>query len=263
MAKLKVLDLFSGIGGFSLGLERAGMETALFCEMDNDCKKVLRHHWPSIQIMDDVRKLNVPHDSVLMSMGIDVICGGYPCTGHSTAGKKEGFKDERSALWREYHRLAREIKPKYCIIENSANLRGTGLVELLKAFHEIGYNAEWSCLSGYSVGAPHQRERLYIVLWRAELPYCNPFRWWQADPKKEKATQGWWSKRLFKRSPVFKQASKVVSRVLQFDDGVSKEVLNKNKIKIEQLGNSLVPQIPELIGRAIVEHEQKIKSTIN
>lgn len=264
---LKVLDLFSGIGGFSLGLERAGMETVAFCEMDEPCNKVLRKHWKDAIIAQDVRQLkyidgclierdeNIPHNFRLTSKKIDLICGGYPCTGHSVAGKKKGFENEGSSLWKEYLRLIGEIKPKYCIIENSPNLRNTGLAEMLQAFHEVGYNAEWSIISAYSIGAPHQRERLYIVLWRADLSYCNPFRFWQTNYKEEKASSWWWAKRLFKRSPLFKQAAKVVSRVLQFDDGISKELLKESEEKIKQLGNSILPQIPELIGRAIMEHE--------
>ena len=256
MQKLKALDLFSGIGGMSRGLDAAGIETVAFCEQDIDCQKVLRKHWPKVQIIDDVCTLNNPRDPVLMSAGIDIICGGYPCTGHSVAGGKKGFEDDGSKLWAEYFRLIKEIKPKYCIIENSPNLRGTGLVDLLKAVNEIGYNAEWSCISAYSIGAPHQRERLYIVLWRGDISYCNPFRWWETNTQKEKAASWWWAKRLFKRSPLFKQASKIESRILQFNDGVSKEILDDNKKKINMLGNSLLPQIPELIGRAIVENEK-------
>ncbi len=256
---MKVLDLFSGIGGFSLGLERAGMEVIAHVEVDPHCQKVLRHHWPKTQIIDDVKKLNVPHDSVLMNMGIDVISGGYPCTGHSVAGKKKGLQDEGSKLWGEYLRLIKELRPRYCIIENSHNLRTTGLERVLQDISEAGYNAEWSIISGYSIGSPHQRERIFIVLWRGDIPYPNPFRWWTTDPQKKKASSWWWAERLFKRSPVFKQASKIESRVCEFDDGVPKEVVEQNKIKIQQLGNAAIPQIIELIGDALMKHEEKLK----
>lgn len=263
---MKVLDLFSGIGGFSLGLERVGMDIIAHVEKNKDCQKVLKHHWPSVRCFTNIE--DVSSESVFrmgsdthfrLKENIDVICGGYPCTGHSVAGKKEGLNDEQSGLWAEYYRLIREIKPRYCIIENSHNLRATGLERVLQDITEAGYNAEWSIISGYSIGAPHQRERIFIVLWRKDIPYPNPFRWWQTDSKKKKASSWWWAERLFKRSPLFKQASKIESRVCEFDDGVSKEVVDQNKIKIQQLGNAVIPQIIELIGKALMEHEESLK----
>lgn len=229
------------------------MKTVAFCENDPECKKVLSNHWLEVPIFDDVRNLTAKD----FDYKIDLICGGYPCTGHSVAGRKDGFKNEQSALWKEYVGLAGELRPKYCIIENSPNLRNTGLAELLQAFNAIGYDAEWQIISGYSVGAPHQRERIYIVFWRRDVPYCNPFRFWQADPQKAKASRGWWSERRFKRNSLFKQAGKIESRVLSFDDGVSKELLGLSEQKIKMIGNAVIPQIPELIGRAIMEHENE------
>lgn len=273
--KLKALDLFSGIGGFSYGLDKAGIETTAFCEMDPACQAVLNHHWPDTAIFQNVKDLfyrsldgRVGGGHILkngdcshmlqMKDEINMIVGGYPCTGHSVAGKKKGFENEGSSLWKEYLRLAGEIKPRYCIIENSHNLRSTGLAELLKAFNEIGYDAEWSIISGYSIGAPHQRERIYIVFWRADIPYPDSFRYWQADPKKAETSQGWWSKRRFKRDSVYRKVSQVGSRVLQLADGVSKELVEIEEYKVAMLGNALLPQIPELIGRALVEHEETL-----
>jgi len=261
--KLKVLDLFSGIGGFSLGLERAGMVTVAFCEIDKNCRLVLDKHWPTIFKFTDIKDLSVLGQSLcergydwIETKDIDLICGGPPCTGHSVAGKKEGFKNEKSKLWEEYHRLVKEIKPKYCILENSPNLRNTGLVEMLKAFNEIGYNAEFSVLGANTVGAPHQRERLFIVFWRKGIPYCDPFRSFHADTQKKKATSSWWTGRRFKRSSLFKQASKIEPKVLQFDDGLSQRLdIDRVEEEIKQLGNSVVPQIIELIGKAILENE--------
>lgn len=252
---MKVLDLFSGIGGFSLGLERAGMETVAFCEIDKHCQAVLRKHWPYTVIFDDVKEVN---GKMMVDFGIDLICGGYPCVGHSVAGKKEGFKNENSALWREYLRIVGEIKPRYCIIENSPNLRNTGLVEILKAFNEVGYNAEWSVISAYSIGAPHQRERLYIVLWRKDLSYPNPFRFWETYIEKEKAKSFWWAKRLFKRPSLFTTLSKIKSTICVSNDGLSKELLRYEENKIKMLGNSVVPFIPELIGNMIMEYEGEL-----
>lgn len=184
---MNVLDLFSGIGGFSLGLERAGMETVCFVENDPGCQEILRKHWPYTPMWDDISTMNENVMKALIPKKVDLICGGYPCTGHSVAGKKKGLEDEGSKLWKEYLRVIKFIRPKYCIIENSHNLRSTGMGQLLKDIWEIGYNAEWSIISAYSIGSPHQRERLYIVLWRRDIPYCNPFRWWLPDPEKKES----------------------------------------------------------------------------
>jgi DNA (cytosine-5)-methyltransferase 1 len=235
-----------------LGLEKAGMTTVAYCEIDPLCRKVIAFQDPNKPIFEDIRSLSVSD----IKERVDLICGGYPCTGHSVAGKKKGFKNEQSALWKEYVRIVTELMPKYCIIENSPNLRNTGLAELLQAFNEIGYDSEWSIISGYSVGAPHQRERIYIVFWRRDVSYCNPFRFWQADPEKEKTSCGWWSKRRIKRDALFKQAGKIKPRVLSFDDGLPKESLRLSEQKIKMIGNAVIPKILELIGQAIMDHER-------
>ena len=118
---MQVLDLFSGIGGFSLGLEKAGMETVAFCEIEDYPRKVLEKHWPGIPIYNDVTKLS---KKVLDDDGItiDVICGGFPCQDLSVAGKQKGIEGERSGLWTECARLLRDIRPKYAIFENVSNL---------------------------------------------------------------------------------------------------------------------------------------------
>lgn len=160
---MKVLDLFAGIAGFSLGLERAGMETVAFCEIDKHCQAVLRKHWPQVPIFEDITKLKASD----MPCEIDLICGGFPCQDISVAGQKRGFKDEagrtRSGLWEEYKRLIKEIKPRYAIIENVANLRNLGLNQVIKDLWSIGYDCEWHIISARSIGACHLRERIWII----------------------------------------------------------------------------------------------------
>lgn len=250
---MRVLDLFSGIGGFSLGLEKAGMKTRAFCEIDGKCEKILNKHWPKVPVFKNIEKL------VGDPNFIEVICGGYPCTGHSVAGKKEGLNNKASSLWSEYARLIKEIRPKYVIIENSPNLRSTGLVTVLQDLDARGYNAEFQIISGYSVGAPHQRERIYIVAWRKDLPYCDPFRFWQTYNKKEESKQKWWAKRLFKRDAMFGEIPKIESRILRDVDGLPKESLKAEEERIKQLGNAVIPQIPYLIGKAIMESNKEVK----
>ena len=105
---MRVLDLFSGIGGFSLGLERAGMETVAFCEFDKHAQKVLRKHWPEVPIHEDVRVL----DGTRYRESVDVVCKGFPCQDLSSAGQRAGFDGERSSLYREMLRVIGECLPR-------------------------------------------------------------------------------------------------------------------------------------------------------
>jgi DNA (cytosine-5)-methyltransferase 1 len=159
----RLLDLFSGIGGFSLGLERSGgFQTVAFCEIDPYCRKVLAKHWPEVPQYDDVRTLTAER---LAADGItvDAICGGFPCQDISVAGKGAGIEGERSGLWAEYARIIGELRPRYVIVENVAALLGRGLDRVLGDLAEIGYDAEWHCIPASAVGAPHRRDRLWIV----------------------------------------------------------------------------------------------------
>ena len=160
---MKVLDLFSGIGMFSLGLERAGMKTVAFCENDLGCRQVLREHWPEVPIFKDVKNLTAKSLAKEVGKTIDVICGGFPCQDISVAGKKKGLKGEKSGLWKEFKRLIEEVKPRYALVENVANLRSRGLAQIIKDLWEIGYMGEWHILSARGVGAPHLRERIWII----------------------------------------------------------------------------------------------------
>jgi DNA (cytosine-5)-methyltransferase 1 len=160
---LKVLDLFSGIGGFSLGLERTGgFETVAFCEIEPFPRKVLAKHWPKVPIYDDVRTLTAERLAA-DGIGVDVICGGFPCQDISLAGKGAGIEGERSGLWSEYARLVGELRPAYVIVENVAALLGRGLDRVLADLATLRYDAEWHCIPASAVGAPHRRDRLWIV----------------------------------------------------------------------------------------------------
>ena len=165
-SKLKVLDLYSGIGGFSYGFHNAGgFETAAFCEIDAHCKKVLKKNFGNIPIYHDVGIFT--SDDVDK---IDVICGGFPCTDVSVAGLQKGLIDDegkitRSGLWFQYKRIIQEVRPKWVVIENVRNLLNNGFATVLQDLHEIGYDCEWQVISARDVGAPHLRERVWIVAW--------------------------------------------------------------------------------------------------
>ena len=159
---MNVLDLFSGIGGFSLGLERAGMQTVAFCECDPYARAVLAKHWPGVPCYPAVCELSAPRLAA-DGIAVDVICGGFPCQDISFAGNCAGLAGERSGLWREYARLVSEIRPRYVIVENVAALLNRGLAEVLGDLAAIGYDAEWHCIQAADVGAPHRRDRIWII----------------------------------------------------------------------------------------------------
>lgn len=156
---MNVVSLFAGIGGFELGLERAGMTVVASCEINPKCRHLLRHHWPDVQQFDDVCTMtaaDVPHR-------VDILCGGFPCQDVSFAGKGAGLAGERSGLWREYARLVREFRPRYVLVENVAALLGRGLGDVLGDLAALGYDAWWDCIPASAVGAPHRRDRVWIV----------------------------------------------------------------------------------------------------
>ena len=159
----RLLDLFSGIGGFSLGLERTGgFRTVAFCEIEPFCRAVLKKHWPAVPCYPDVKILTA--DALARDgIAVDVICGGFPCQDISVAGKGAGITGERSGLWSEYARIIGEIRPRYVIVENVAALLNRGLSRVLGDLAALGYDAEWNCIPASAVGAPHRRDRLWIV----------------------------------------------------------------------------------------------------
>lgn len=169
--KLQVLDLFSGIGGFSLGLERTGgFETVAFCEVAEFPRSVLAKHWPDVPIYEDAK--NVTGEQ-LIADGIApvVITAGFPCQDVSIAGRKNGIDEgTRSGLWSEVIRLVREIRPRFLIVENVPNLLrgprqrpGAWFGRILGDLASCRYDAEWQIIPASAVGLPHRRERVWVV----------------------------------------------------------------------------------------------------
>lgn len=155
---LTVGSLFAGIGGFDLGLERAGMRVIWQSEIDPYASAVLRKHWPDVPNHGDIRTIRA--GTVERP---DVLCGGFPCQDISNAGKRAGIDGERSGLWSEYARVIGEVRPRYVIVENVAALLGRGLERVLGDLAALGFDAEWHCIPASAVGAPHRRDRLWIV----------------------------------------------------------------------------------------------------
>lgn len=239
--RLKVLDLFSGIGGFSLGLERTGgFETVAFCEIDPWNQRVLATHWPDIAIFNDVTELTAEQVG-----HADFICGGFPCQDASVANiGGAGAAGARTGLFREIIRLAWQLECRGIIMENVPNLLNRGFGDVLGALAEIGFDAEWECISARDLGAPHERDRLWIVAY----PQCpgrkgfEPLHGVLGRAKAALAKHGY--------APLGGWPELVADqRGLRISDGVS---ITMERRRLFGLGNAVVPQIPELIGRAIL-----------
>jgi DNA (cytosine-5)-methyltransferase 1 len=284
---LTVGSLFAGIGGFDLGLERAGMRSVWQCEIDPYCQRVLAK--PDVLRVPDVRDIRtgtVPP--------VDVLCGGFPCQDLSVAGKGAGIDGARSGLWGEYARLIGELRPSYLLVENVTDLlAGAGkrwdrapIGRVLGDLATLGYDAEWDCIPASAFGAPHQRDRVWIVAYpqRDELREQpgrrdgqggtgstfapidgSPRSMANADEfgrieglqqcagRGERQGPGDAERRIARHAgqragSVPWPAEPDVGRVA---DGVPHRV-----DRLRALGNSLVPQIAEWIGRRIVEWER-------
>lgn len=283
MSKLRVLDLFSGIGGFSLGLERTGgFETVAFCEIEEFPRRVLAKHWPKVPCYHDVRTLTA---DVLRNDGIavDVITGGFPCQDISTAGKQAGIKEgTRSGLWSEIKRLVGEIRPRFVVVENvSALLSGPSeqpggwFGRVLGDLAECGYDAEWDNIPAFIMGAPHRRERIWIVAYPSQERRREEGEFRRKQSKKWLPCGG--------QAPVFANfgeagaegfISEKVSGVSSFswcqDVRGIEDLRGRSDIppplfrggsdgipnwvdRVGACGNAVIPQIPEFIGHRILE----------
>ena len=167
---MNVGSLFSGIGGFELGFERAGMQVSWQVEQDAYCRAVLARHFPDAVRFEDVREVGARELDP-----VDLICGGFPCQDLSSAGRGAGIDGARSGLWSEFARIVRELRPGYVVVENvPALLTGRGkrwdrgpIGRVLGDLAEARYDAEWACLSAREFGAPHLRKRVWIVAYPA------------------------------------------------------------------------------------------------
>lgn len=297
---MRVLDLFSGIGGFSLGLERAGgFRTVAFCEIDPYCRAVLNKYWPGVPVYEDVRTLRAADIGA-----VDLICGGFPCQDLSYAGKGAGINGERSGLWREFARLIGELRPRYALVENVSALLGRGMARVLGDLAQIGYDAEWHAIPASAVGAPHRRDRVWIVAYpvaalRDEQQRMSRRRTdavsaqGQAEPGDDgamgpvdsDADSGRQQERVQLDGDALRAVADSCRPRLEIgvllarvqsgarfadagpDTGLGSWWESEPRVgrvahgiparvdRLRALGNSLVPQIPELIGRAIMSYE--------
>lgn len=273
---MRVLDLFSGIGGFSLGLERAGMKTVAFCEIEEFPRKVLRKHWPDVPIYTDVTKLCrriydcepenedgevicprcntefgecdcIGTDQFLDEVGgIDVICGGFPCQDISVAGHQLGIEEgQRSGLWFEFARIVGELQPRYVIVENVSNLLGRGLGRVLGDLAALGYDAEWCSLQAAAVGLPHFRDRVWILAY----PTASRQEALLAEIEQSCEESARENRKRFQLCGTRSGGTRWIPNevVCSVVDGIPKHLDG-----LAAAGNAVVPQIPEIIGRAIL-----------
>jgi DNA (cytosine-5)-methyltransferase 1 len=241
-------SLFAGIGGFDLGLERAGMTCKWQVEIDPYATRVLAKHWPDVRRWDDVRTFPPAEGD----WGVDLICGGFPCQDISDAGNKEGLTGQRSGLWSEYKRIIREIQPRFMLVENVSALLKRGMGTVLADLASLGMDAEWTSLSACALGAPHTRQRVFIVAypkksrWRHERPEIQIFQPGQGRTKTRWAGERQIAIALSKygihpHSPDMRVAD-------EFPDWMD---------RIGACGNAVVPQVAEWIGRRIMECEHE------
>lgn len=159
---MKVGSLFSGIGGLDLGLERAGMDVIWQSEIDPYACKVLNKHWPTVPNLGNIKEIDWSQVE-----RPDVICGGYPCQPFSTAGKRQGEGDARH-LWPWVRECIAELRPRYAVLENVRGHLSLGFGTVLGNLATIGYDTEWQVIPAAAVGAPHRRDRVFIVAYATQ-----------------------------------------------------------------------------------------------
>jgi len=283
MSKLRVLDLFSGIGGFSLGLERTGgFETVAFCEIEDYPQKVLAKHWPGVPIYDDVREVTAER-LIRDGIGVDIITGGFPCQDISAAGNQAGIGEgTRSGLWSECARLLREVQPRYAIFENVTALlsgdNGGWFQQVLWDISQVGYDAEWHCIPASELGAHHHRDRVWIVAYpgggrgekrhpehtkqdiKREADYAMPCSEDGANTHgnnvqgKQPSRANQEERQEQKERPLRPLLTSIAGK-WEPEPSVGRVAngIPKRSHRLKALGNAVVPQIPEIIGRAILK----------
>lgn len=292
---VRIGSLFSGIGGFELGLERAipGAVTVWQCEQNKFCQKVLKKHWPGAKIYNDVRNINETVEPV------DILCGGFPCQDISIAGKQRGIQHgTRSGLWWEMHRIVRELQPRIIIMENVAAILSVGGRTVLGSLADIGYDCEWTIISANQCGAPHIRKRWFGVAYPNSIG-CRTSshtqrehqhfihsqgdtkkgfqQWseWQPGAGKNCDANAYTNGKRSKEQPIWSQSmgQKRQSECGSSKDGGARKTKGNywetfptksplcrrndgvpNRLdRIRALGNAIVPQCSEWVGRQIVQ----------
>jgi DNA (cytosine-5)-methyltransferase 1 len=225
-------SLFSGIGGLDLGLERAGWACRWQVEIDPFCRRVLTKHWPDVPKYDDICAL----DGAELEP-VDLLAGGFPCQDVSSAGSRIGIDGPRSGLWREYARLLGELRPRLALVENVPGLFVRGMGTVLGDLAAVGYDAEWSVVPACTVGAPHTRERVFVVA----HPHSQRCTDCNATAKPSRATE------RDRRANPRRSYWSCEPRPMGVADGVPHRV-----DRLRGLGNAVVPQVAEWLGHRLL-----------
>lgn len=242
-------SLFAGIGGLDLGLERVGMTCVWQVECDPYACRVLQKHWPDVRRHDDVCTFLGGTGGDIESWKCDLICGGFPCQDISFAGKGAGLVGQRSGLWYEFARIVGEIRPRYVLVENVTGLFVRGMDVVLGSLASLGYDAEWEVIPAASVGAPHLRERVFILAYPNGIgfqAYSDENILCRTSAKIRDAglpchVGG---------SSIWSQTRPIGARSMGVDNGIPSDL-----DRIKCLGNAVVPQVAEWIGNRIMEFE--------
>lgn len=240
---LTVGSLFSGIGGLDLGLERAGMRVVWQSEIDPYASRVLQKHWPEVPNHGDIKQIQWGTVETP-----DVICGGYPCQPFSNAGKRQGEDDPRH-LWPWVRNAISELRPRYAILENVRGHLSLGGTTVIGDLAAIGYNAEWSIIRASAIGALHRRERMFIVA------YPN-------DPRRNNQYDSPGGTTQTKRGvavfePINASDSVAIPKGRWLPFAHVDRTTNGVPARVDRLrglGNAVVPQVAEVIGRLVLEH---------
>ncbi len=266
--QIKLGSIFSGIGGFERGLEMSipGLETIWQVEKDKYCQRVLQKHWSNAKMYSDVRTVGKHNLEP-----VDILCAGFPCQGFSVSGKGKGLDDERSGLYWELWRVISEIRPGVIALENVPAIINRGLSEVLISLAKIGYDAEWSVISAAQFGAPHKRARWFCVAYsnqdrvRETDEICSGGAPFAICDRKENSSYSNYRRaevQIKRRQPslkVFRSTCKdrtarpywekfpTQSPLCRRNDGISNRV-----DRIRALGNAIVPQCSEWIGKQIL-----------
>jgi DNA (cytosine-5)-methyltransferase 1 len=253
MNDLRLIDTFSGIGGFSYAAEKlvGGYKTVAFVECEPYCQKVLKKHWPKVPIHEDIKTYKPKTYSA------DVICGGFPCQDISQAGKGKGITQEtRSGLFFELMRVVCLVRPKFIVLENVGAILNNGLDVVLKEISKAGYDAEWATFPASLIGACHKRERWWLIAYpsvigmegrgesRKQIKFVDVqekiFKWSYERNMLSPEWRGYTSKPVLRRG----------------DDGLSNRIH-----RLKALGNSIVPQVAAIPLQRVKELSYHQSST--
>jgi len=255
MSELNVLSLFAGVGGIELGLESAGMATVGQVEWDDYCQKVLERHWPNTARHDDVSTAVEWWQSEPRPR-VDVVCGGFPCQPFSLAGKQLGVNDERW-MWPQTAAVIRAVQPRYALLENvSALVRDSwAFGTVLSDLHTLGFDAEWATLRASDFGAPHGRERVYILAYpKGEYGISRG----GLVPSRERGTSlttgGLSGLAVHQRRERASQWLASEPRVDRLADGIPNQ-----SHRLRCAGNAVVPAVAEHIGHLIANHSKAME----